>query len=644
MKNSQWQRRRWSECKARARAALVVVGAAMLAACGSGGVMSGAAPGATAAPTSCGANCGAALVSLTDAPGDFLSYIVNVVSLQLTRSDGTVVQTIPVVTKVDFAQLVNLSEIVSAAQIPAGSYTSASMTLDYAAATIVVDNGTTGVTIAAGSLIDGATSQPLQAPNPTQMTVSLALPWSAPLVITPGKIAHLALDFNLAASNAIAPSTANPTTVTVSPVLSASLVPDAAKQSRVRGALVSTDTNASSFVIEVQPFENASGDDGRFTVRTTGTTAFAINGAGYSGSSGLTALASLAAGTMTAAYGTLDASTHTFTASSVLAGSSVVGTGHDGVTGTVMSRSGVTLTIANGLDEHAGTDDMGYFHKITATIGAATTVNELGQSGSFTIQDISVGQRIALSGALGVDASGNKTIDATAGGALLLPTPLAGTVGSPAANVVTLALQSLAGQAPAAFDFTGTGTTSAQDASAAAYTVAAAAQLATAALAAGAPVRFIGFVAPFGSAPPDFNAITVVNYADTKAELDVRFASPGLTAPFATLTSTQILISQATLTASAERELRIAFMRIDPSTSSAGLSLVPDMSAADAGFTIAHMLSEKSSSYATFNDLVTALTTDLNGTTAALRIEAVGPYDSTSGVLSVDRMVVVLND
>ncbi len=644
MKNSQWQRRRWSECKARARAALVVVGAAMPAAGGSGGVMSGAAPGATAAPTSCSANCGAALVSLTDAPGDFLSYIVNVVSLQLTRSDGTVVQTIPVVTKVDFAQLVNLSEIVSAAQIPAGSYTSASMTLDYAAATIVVDNGTTGVPIAAGSLIDGATSQPLQAPNPTQMTVSLALPSSAPLVITPGKIAHLALDFNLAASNAIAPSTANPTTVTVSPVLSASLVPDAAKQSRVRGALVSTDTNASSFVIEVQPFENESGDDGRFTVRTTSATAFAINGAGYSGSSGLTALASLAAGTMTAAYGTLDASTHTFTASSVLAGSSVVGTGHDGVTGTVMSRSGVTLTIANGLDEHAGTDDMGYFHKITATIGAATTVNELGQSGSFTIQDISVGQRIALSGALGVDASGNKTIDATAGGALLLPTPLAGTVGSTAANVVTLALQSLAGQAPAAFDFTGTGTTSAQDASAAAYTGAAAAQLATAALATGAPARFIGFVAPFGSAPPDFNAITVVNYADTKAELDVRFASPGLTAPFATLTSTQILISQATLTASAERELRIAFMRIDPSTLSAGLSLVPDMSAADAGFTIAHMLSEKSSSYATFNDFVTALTTDLNGTTAALRIEAVGPYDSTSGVLSVDRMVVVLND
>ncbi|HLN48901.1 MAG TPA: hypothetical protein VK251_05285, partial [Steroidobacteraceae bacterium] len=51
-------------------------------------------------------NCGTAVLSLTDAPGDFLSYIVNVASLQLTRSDGTVVQTVPATTQVDFAQLV----------------------------------------------------------------------------------------------------------------------------------------------------------------------------------------------------------------------------------------------------------------------------------------------------------------------------------------------------------------------------------------------------------------------------------------------------------------------------------------------------------------------------------------------------------
>ena len=53
------------------------------------------------------------MIALTDAAGDFDSYIVNVVSLQLTRDDGTVVQTVPVSTQVDFSQLVSLSEILS---------------------------------------------------------------------------------------------------------------------------------------------------------------------------------------------------------------------------------------------------------------------------------------------------------------------------------------------------------------------------------------------------------------------------------------------------------------------------------------------------------------------------------------------------
>ncbi len=284
-------------------------------------------------------------------------------------------------------------------------------------------------------------------------------------------------------------------------------------------------------------------------------------------------------------------------------------------------------------------DDMGYVRKITATIGSATTVNELGQSGAFTIDDISVGQRVQLSGKLGTDGSGNKMLDATAGGALLMPTALAGTVASTAANVVTLALRSLDGQAPAAFDFTGTKVTSA-----AAYTVEVPAALSTSSLTQGVPVRFVGFVAPFGSGPPDFSALSVVNYADTKAELDVRWEMPGVTAPFATLTSSQILISQATLMLSAEHELQVAFTKTDPSTLSAGLQIVPDMSATNVGFTIAHRASWKSDSYSTFNDFVTALTTDLNGTTAVLGVDAVGPYDAATGVLSVDRMVVMLND
>jgi hypothetical protein len=97
----------WNEAIAKLRAALFACGATLLAACGPGGGSMGGGStggGGLATPQACTTNCGGALVTLTDAPGAFISYIVNVESLQLTRSDGTVVQMVPVSTQVDFAQ------------------------------------------------------------------------------------------------------------------------------------------------------------------------------------------------------------------------------------------------------------------------------------------------------------------------------------------------------------------------------------------------------------------------------------------------------------------------------------------------------------------------------------------------------------
>ena len=41
------------------------------------------------------AECGTLIVGLTDADGDFLSYAVDVVSLQLEKDDGTSIETLP---------------------------------------------------------------------------------------------------------------------------------------------------------------------------------------------------------------------------------------------------------------------------------------------------------------------------------------------------------------------------------------------------------------------------------------------------------------------------------------------------------------------------------------------------------------------
>src|SRR5579862_1755913 len=153
------------------------IGAMLLlaACCGGGGSMSNGTPPPPA-------SSGTAMVTLTDMPGDFLSYMVNVVSLKLTRADGTTVETVPATTTVDFAQLVNLSEVISAQQVPAGDYTGVALTLDYSGATIVIDNGAGGITVPAANISNGATSAALVSPN-NQMTVTLQLPSGSPLVI-----------------------------------------------------------------------------------------------------------------------------------------------------------------------------------------------------------------------------------------------------------------------------------------------------------------------------------------------------------------------------------------------------------------------------------------------------------------------------
>jgi hypothetical protein len=348
----------------RAAAGVLLIAAAGLVGCGSGGNSRMAGANMSSAVTTGSAtavnsrtvcsNCGGSLVTLTDAPGDFLSYIVNLVSLQLTRDDGTSVQVVPASTQVDFARLVDLAEIVSAADIPAGAYSSVTFSLDYGNATIAVDGGAGPVTIAATNIINGATAKPLTKPNSSLVTLKLMLDPSKRLIIAPNTVANLALDFNLAASNTIGPSTRSPTTVTVNPVLTAKLVPDMSRELRVRGSFVSASTSGGDLVIGVRPFDAATGVNGQFTIDTNVSTSFTVNGSTSMGSAGFAQSSVLPAGTLISAYGTWDTNLQTFTAVSVLAGSSVAGGKFDRVLGTVVSRSGNRLVLADASIDSAG--------------------------------------------------------------------------------------------------------------------------------------------------------------------------------------------------------------------------------------------------------------------------------------------------
>src|ERR1700716_668441 len=74
---------------------------------------------------------GIAWVTVTDTPGDFTSYIVNVDSVSLTGKVSGLVTPVTAIEPVDFTKLDNVSELYDAASVPNDTYTSASIVLDY---------------------------------------------------------------------------------------------------------------------------------------------------------------------------------------------------------------------------------------------------------------------------------------------------------------------------------------------------------------------------------------------------------------------------------------------------------------------------------------------------------------------------------
>jgi len=637
---------------------LALCGVVLLSSCGGGSSMgsmmssttsgTGGMGGNGATGQSCaGTSCGTAFVTLTDASGAFMSYGVTVTSLALKRADGTVVETLPAAANVDFTQLVNLSELVSAASIPNGDYVAVTLTLDYTHASIFVD--VNGNAVQATPL--DMNGQPL-----TTLSAQVTLDNAHHLVVAPGTPAHLALDFNLAASNTVN-TTVTPPTVTVQPFLVASVVPLDQKQLRVRGSLVSVDTAHSTYTIALQPFDaDAAAHAWQLTVAVTAQTTYEINGTGYAGSAGLAALAALPAGTMTLAFGAFDPSTMTFTAAVVDAGSSVVGVGSNTLSGTVIARSGNVLTVRGGFWFMSDGDDGFERHDVAVTVGSGTTVTQETQPGANPgIQAISVGQHIDVWGKAGTDASGNPTLDATAGRVRLDVTPLFGTltIPPPAAPMaggsvtITLNLTALDGHDISDFNFAGTGSSSANDANPKAYVVTIPAALPLTGFALNSPVRLFGFVTPFNSAPPDFTAQTLVNYSATDSLLLLGWGK-GTTMPFSSLSGTGLVLNASQLSLGAVHFIQAGPTTYDLTKLATGPTIVPDPTAMDVFVLQTGSQMQKMVpliAYQDFSMFEAALDAQLNGTNLALNMIATGHYDPPpSNTFTATRIGIALDN
>src|ERR1700688_833643 len=93
----------------------------------------------------CGGNTnvayGTAVISVQDTSGTFLSYQVGIDSITLTRNDGIIVEPLASPQTVDFTKITDIVELLGSPAVPIGTYLSASITLDYTAASIWVDKG-----------------------------------------------------------------------------------------------------------------------------------------------------------------------------------------------------------------------------------------------------------------------------------------------------------------------------------------------------------------------------------------------------------------------------------------------------------------------------------------------------------------------
>jgi hypothetical protein len=639
-----------------------------LAACGGGGSATMSTAPAAATASGCSAStCGSTIMTITDAAGDFLSYKVNLVSLQLQKSDGTMVETLPGTTAVDFVQLIDLSEVISARQIPPGNYVAAQVTVDFSNAAIMVDDGTG----------NGVSVKPVDSTGAAlgQLALTVQLDNANNLKISAAKTSRIGFDFNLLASNMV-DLTAK--TVTVSPVLEASVVPVDNKLLRARGEISAVDAANSDYTVAVDPFndhdandDNNNGGGGNdandndktlpLVVHTTATTTFEINGQPFSGAAGLAQLATLPANTLSVAFGTLSSTDQTFTATSVLAGTSVSGGNMDHIQGSVVARVGNTLTIHGArMDDRDGHDDDHFVAgNTTVTIAAATAVTEQGQvaaTPAHSIAEISVGSLIDAFGTATTDGSGKVTLDATAGRVRLDLTQVQGALAASAAGKITVSLTSIDRQPISLFSFTGTGSVSGVDTDPAKYIVTTGA-LSLTPFTVGDSVLSIGFVNSFGTTPPDFTAVTLANgimgndngdnddndNSGKGAQMDIDWGNKGTTTPFKALSATNLDLDVANSSIGSKHRIQVDPQDIDIEQLPSDVMIVGATSGMTL-FAITGQHGRMTNNFQSFADFEKALAADLNGTTTALRLTAQGQYDAATNTFTAQRITILLSN
>ncbi len=612
----------------------------------------GAAFAATLAGCSANTNVtnGTPVVTVTtQAAGDFSTYVVGLTLYSATRKDGYVAYPAGYTYEefADLTQRVDLTELLNAVGIPTGTYTSVEIGIDFTAPIVYIKGQTTAAIVEdTGQLEDFGI-----------VYINVKLDPANPLVINLNQSTPFALDFDLAAMNTI-----DGDTVTVRPFVEATATPNDTEQVRARGLFVIADPATSSFIEDIRPFEdNIYSTVGALTVNTTPTTYFNIDGKVLTGSAGLAVVAELASNVPIEAYGSLTGTppgsnstiTPGFTATSVYAGTVVSNGEFEHVRGIITGISGDTITVGGATYlyyEGYCLSNLCFTWLPTATIDVASTTvvtqDGVATSSPLTTQALSVGSQIDAVGLGTTNGAGALTLDATEGLVRLQSTPAWGTLVSGASGSATLDLLSMGNTGLPASDFTfaGTGTSSANDASAASYevdTTSASPGADQSATPAGTLVRVDGFPTAFGSAPPDFDATDVIAGSSYPADLVVEWAAStaGALAPFTSYDSSSLVVNLA--------DTNFAYVATGPqaacSSSTATPACIPLQGTPTVDISGAVQFATGNSTlgismFSSSSDFANALSTELNGSNQAYRLVAIGSYDAATNTFTASRV------
>jgi hypothetical protein len=579
---------------------------------------------------------GTLALSITDSPGDFIAYKVNITSILLTKANGAQVETMPLSTDIDFAQYSELTELFKVASVPVGSYNKVVLNLDYSNADIRVE-GNTGQSVQATQIVD-------ENGNPvTTISVAVYLEDQHPLIIVPGSPALLSIDFNLDVSNHVELLAGGGAKITVSPVLIADIQPSD-KPNRLRGPLSSVNLSNSSFAIFIHPFRalfTGNHANGEMEITVTSDTEFNIDGNIYHGQAGLTALSSAGALSAVTAFGDLTISPLKFVATTVLVGQSVPGGIKDVVIGNVISRTGETITVRGAVfmkDEGA----MGFNRNISVTLGPDTLYTKQLHASAVTAQDISVGQKMLISGTITNPEAGNNYVMNVTDYAAMLVTALLGRVNSlndtqPRLSVDLDNENGIDLRNTGLFTFTGTGSSAPFIADPNNYRIDTG-TLTVGSLSSGRPFKAMGFVNSFGKSElTDFNALTIIDLSNVRGLMNVDWGS-GSSVALSEITSADLKLNLAV--AGNYHRVNRAGAKID--------LVLPDVpviipNALGLGAFVIFGADNSANLYLTFGSFTDALRASIDAGSQVKQIYAYGLYNDDSTTMTSGYIAVKLS-